>query len=454
MFGGFRCTVPANADRKVDTANNLFIETVMEQERRVKDLRAQEIQMTAENPRIRAQQETTDISIELKAQKVEDFLDKKRRQQLRQNNLDLRQLEKQLKAAFISKQLAEQKVATDKLKEEQMKKKRLEDVEFDAEQKRCKEALVETEKKEFKKKQEFRNILLGQMEESQQRRKIEYTEVLKERDEMQKLLQKYKAEHEAELLELERRKETAKKEMDEFKRLQDALKLANMTQKMDEVERFQAMMKEREEKNLQTKLERDAQTQRRAELSDRIGQQLYNVESEKRKRENLLLDLLVEERNTNEDIRYKQNLEKQWNDRLQMRREFERYRAERERRKLEQEENEDAIFLADMRKQLAERDKLDQLADEKRRQKIREHGRAIQEMIELRRRQRAIDAAEEIKWHEYLLNEERKQLQMVEDERLQMLKSAPVDVLRYLPSGVLKDADRKILGLPSPGKKI
>lgn len=122
-----------------------------------------------------------------------------------------------------------------------------------------------------------------------------------------------------------------------------------------------------------------------------------------------MLDLLVEERNTNEDIRYKQNLEKQWNDRLQMRREFERYRAERDRRKLEQEKNEDAIFLADMRKQLAERDKLDQLADEKRRQKIREHGRAIQEMIELRRRQRAIDAAEEIKWHDYLLSEERKQ---------------------------------------------
>lgn len=122
-----------------------------------------------------------------------------------------------------------------------------------------------------------------------------------------------------------------------------------------------------------------------------------------------MLDLLVEERNTNEDIRYKQNLEKQWNDRLQMRREFERYRAERDRRKLEQEQNEDAVFLADMRKQLAERDKLDQLADEKRRQKIREHGRAIQEMIELRRRQRAIDAAEEIRWHEYLLSEERKQ---------------------------------------------
>ena len=116
------------------------------------------------------------------------------------------------------------------------------------------------------------------MEESQERRKMEYTEVLKDRDEMQKLLQKYKADHEAELLEIERRKENAKKEMDEFKRLQDALKLENMAQKMDEVERFQAMMKEREEKNLQTKLEREAETQRRAELSDRIGQQLYNVE--------------------------------------------------------------------------------------------------------------------------------------------------------------------------------
>lgn len=42
---------------------------------------------------------------------------------------------------------------------------------------------------------------------------------------------------------------------------------------------------------------------------------------------------------------------------------------------------------------------------------------------------------------------------MVEDERLQMLRSAPVDVLRYLPYGVLKDTDRKILGLPNQDKK-
>ncbi|XP_017492862.1 PREDICTED: meiosis-specific nuclear structural protein 1-like [Rhagoletis zephyria] len=447
MFGGFQCSIPAEADRKVDKINNIFIETVMEQERRVKDLKAQEVQMTAENPGVRAQQEIPDISIELKAQKVEDFLNKKRRQQLRQNNLELRQLEKQLKAAFISKELVEQKEAADKLKEEQMKSKRLEDIEFEKEQLRCKEALIESERKEWKKKEEFRSVLLSQMAESQQKRKDEYTEVLKDRDLMQKLLHKYKTEHDSELMELERRKESAKKEMDEFKRKQEEYKLMQMSQKIDEVERFQEMMKEREEKNLQLKLQREKQTQKRAELSDRIGQELYKVESEKRRRENLLLDLLVEERNTNEDMRYKQNLEKQHNDRIQMRMEFERYRKERERQKLEREQNEDATFLAEMRKQLAERDKIDQLADEKRRQKIREHGRAIQEMIELRRRQRAADAAEEIKWHEFLNKEERKRLELVENERMEMLKNAPVDVLRYLPSGVLKDMDRKVLGL-------
>ncbi|XP_054747433.1 meiosis-specific nuclear structural protein 1 [Anastrepha obliqua] len=449
MFGTFRCRIPVDADRNVDKVNNLFIETVMEQERRVKDLRAQEVQMTAENPRIRAQQETTDISIELKAQKVQDFLDKKKRQQLRQNNSELRQLEKQLKAAFISKQLAEQRIATEKLKEEQMKLKRLENIEFEKERLRCKEDLIESERNELKKKEEIRNILLGQMAETQQRRKDEYTEVLKEKDEMQRLLQKYKAEHDTELLELERRKQNAKEEMEEFKRKQEEWKLAQVSEKVDEAERFQEMIKEREEKNLQTKLERQMQLQKRAELSDRIGQHLFEVENEKRKRENLLLDLLVEERNTNEDIRYKQNLEKQYNDRIQMRVEFERYRSDQERRKLEREKNEDAIFLAEMRKQLADRDKLDQLADEKRRLKIKEHGRAIQEMIELRRQKRATDAAEDIKWHEYLINEERKRMEMVENERLQMLKNAPADVLRYLPSGVLKDTDRKVLGISS-----
>ncbi|XP_067628802.1 meiosis-specific nuclear structural protein 1 [Eurosta solidaginis] len=452
MFGAFRCTIPLDADRQVDSANNLFIETVMEEERRVKDLKAKEIQMTAENPRIRMQQETTDISTQLKTLKYEDFLHKKRRQQLRQNNMELRQLEKQLKAAYVSKLLAEQKVAAEKLKEEQMKSKRLEDIEFEKQQLLSKEALKESEKNELKKKQEFRNVLLGQMAESQQRRKEEYTEVLKEREDMQKLLQKYKLEHDAELLELEQRKVNAKKEMDEFMRLQAEIKAKEMTKKMDEAERFQEMIKERELKNLQTKLDRDLKAQKRAELSDRIGQQLYQVESEKRKRENLLLDLLVEERNTNEDMRYKQSLEKQNNDRIQMRMEFERYRSERGRRKLEREQNEDAVFLAEMHKELAERDRLDQLADEKRRQKIREHRRAIQEMIESRQRQRALDAAEELKWHEYLINEERKNNEIIEKERLEMLKSAPADVLSYLPAGVLKETDRKVLGLTPQDK--
>lgn len=63
-------------------------------------------------------------------------------------------------------------------------------------------------------------------------------------------------------------------------------------------------------------------------------------------------------------------------------------------------------FEEDQMKLMAERDKLAQLSDDKRRRKQMEHKKAIRELIDQRRVERAENMAEMVKSHEALLMEE------------------------------------------------
>lgn len=66
-------------------------------------------------------------------------------------------------------------------------------------------------------------------------------------------------------------------------------------------------------------------------------------------------------------------------------------------RRKENEALEDRIFREKQLELLAERDKLDQLSDEKRRRKMAEHRKAIHEMLEERKLQRIENLAQEMK---------------------------------------------------------
>ena len=67
-----------------------------------------------------------------------------------------------------------------------------------------------------------------------------------------------------------------------------------------------------------------------------------------------------------------------------------------QKRRRDLDAQEDRIFREKQLEMLAERDKIDQLSDEKRRRKMAEHRRAIHEMLEERKAQRVENLAKEM----------------------------------------------------------
>lgn len=113
-------------------------------------------------------------------------------------------------------------------------------------------------------------------------------------------------------------------------------------------------------------------------------------------RESLLQELWAFEQNEKVEEKIREQLEYRFRVRVETRLALEEQLMEQNRRK-ELEAHEDKIFLAKQLEQLAERDKIDQLSDEKRRRKMAEHRKAIKEMMEERKLQRAESLAEEVK---------------------------------------------------------
>ncbi|EDS27919.1 kinectin [Culex quinquefasciatus] len=113
-----------------------------------------------------------------------------------------------------------------------------------------------------------------------------------------------------------------------------------------------------------------------------------------------------------------------------------------------QQEDEDRRFKEDQLKLWAERDRLDQLSNEKRRLKLMEHRRAIQELLEERRQRRADEVKELMQMQSLFEQEEKRREEIIEEERIKLLKEHVTALLGFLPPGVLRESDREHLPLP------
>lgn len=122
---------------------------------------------------------------------------------------------------------------------------------------------------------------------------------------------------------------------------------------------------------------------------------LYYQEK-KLQRENLLQELWAFEQNEKDEEKLREQLEHRFRVRIETRLALEGQLMDQNRRK-EFEAQEDRIFREKQLEMLAERDKLDQMSDEKRRRKMAEHRKATHELLEVRKAQRVEDLAEEMK---------------------------------------------------------
>lgn len=124
-------------------------------------------------------------------------------------------------------------------------------------------------------------------------------------------------------------------------------------------------------------------------------------------RENLLQELWAFEQNEKNDEKILQQLEYRFRVRVETRLALEDQMREQKQRK-EAEVQKDKVYQETQMKLWAERDKLEQLSDEKRRRKMAEYRKAIKAILDERKAQRVEEMCEEVKQREIERETERR----------------------------------------------
>lgn len=164
-------------------------------------------------------------------------------------------------------------------------------------------------------------------------------------------------------------------------------------------------------------------------------------------RENILTELRALENEEFEEERARAQIEKELRRRIEMRFILEEQKRESIQKKKYQEE-EDRLFREETMKQLAERDKIEQLSIEAKRRKKLEHRKEIEECLEQRRLQKAEEMARLVQLRVLEEHDEEMKQRMIEEERIKMLKEHAQALIGFLPKGILRESDREHIPLP------
>lgn len=368
------------------------------------------------------------ISAELAKQKQKQLLAEKRRQLLRQNNHELRELEARLRAAYVYKCLKSQIAEKEAIKyNESLLRKHEDDIIKNSIQEEN-DILKTQHKEELKKKECLRKDLLDQIALVQQEKSKRYEEFLKEKKLLDEITCKIHEEQLEEMRQELEKKARYKSDIDEFLQLKKAWKQQQQQDMIKENERLQKYFEEKEmydkeyiEKQRQERIVRE-------EIASRIGQEIcrtmvndyieiylfynfkvitqYFFQKEKLRREEILRELYAAEKEAEEDLKIRKQLEEQLRRRIQLRVDLDKHKKEMDLRK-KQEEEEDKMFYEKQLEILAERDKIEQMSNEKRRRKIIEHRKELQKCLEEKKMKRFEEVNELLKEREQEIQEEK-----------------------------------------------
>lgn len=174
----------------------------------------------------------------------------------------------------------------------------------------------------------------------------------------------------------------------------------------------------------------------------------FYIQEKAREREELLIDLKIEEVRELDEQKLRREMEIELRRRIETRLMLDQQRQDNQFRFM-QEQEEDREFYLETMKVLAEKDKLDQLSNERRRQKLMDHRREIQELLQMRKNNRVTEFAGILREREKEEREEQRKEELIKEERIKMLKEHAAALIGFLPRGIFRDSDREFLSLPS-----
>uniref|UniRef100_A0A182Q068 Meiosis-specific nuclear structural protein 1 n=1 Tax=Anopheles farauti TaxID=69004 RepID=A0A182Q068_9DIPT len=362
--------------------------------------------------------------------------EEKLRQQLRESNQEMRELESKLRAAYVAKGIAAQ------LAEAELRRKadRLQALKEMEEFERLKQENVEfmksKQKAEEDEKRTLRSVLQQQMHETRNAKKCLYEEFLLEKQYLDAVVKKIQEEHlEAIRCKLERQSCT-RQEMEYF---QEAKQTWQARQTLLDEEENERIRKYAQEKDLMQKLERERKEEsdrKRDHVNQEMVTSLEQEQREQRNREEMLQELYIAEWNEREETKRQRELEEQIRKRIQIRLELDAQLVANNCHR-EQQAAAERRFQEDQIRMWAERDRVDLMSNEKRRRKMVEYRRTVQELLEDRRRRRVEDVKQLMAEEEQQRQTERRRQEILEEERIKLLKEHATALIGFFPPGVI-----------------
>ncbi|XP_009992839.1 PREDICTED: meiosis-specific nuclear structural protein 1 [Chaetura pelagica] len=381
---------------------------------------------------------TAALDVQLNREKIKD---EKMRQQVRENSLELRELEKKLKSAYVNKERAAQVAEKEAVQYEKMKR----EAEIAQKMKEEYERVIEEESSaELKRNQEkiiYQQELEKQLEEQERKKQEAYEEFLREKLLIDEIIRKIFEEDQMERqIKLEKKRaahncnEEFKKEQALWRRRREE-EIEEENRKIMEFANFQ----QQREKDRAAKV-RDVE-EKKQKLQNMLAQNLEREQQKREEEEQVRQELYLEEQAENERKKEMAEIEKRIRQRLDLRQTYEEQLALKMAMQQAMQE-EEAAFRQQMLAKFAEDDRIEQMNAQKRRMKQLEHNRAVEKLFP-EKLQNVTYFLQERELEERRLEERRQEniRAVVEEERQKLLKEHASKLLGYLPPGVFKNED-------------
>lgn len=386
------------------------------------------------------QQAEETLANELETLRLEKMRDEKMRQQIRESSYELRELEEKLRAAYMNKERAAQ--IAEKMAErhdDETKDRELFEM-MKIEEEKSRENALKKQSARDQAAVEYQEQLERQLEEQEHKKQMEYEEFLKDKLLIDEAVRKI---HEEDQSEQERRLEKQKATrayIEEFKSKREQWKCEELARQQAEnakILEFAAMQTDREFGRMAAARDKEEKLN---DLQIRLANKIRAEKEARMEMERLRQELYLEEQEEAARNMERNDIEKKLRQRLELRQAHMEQMAYKHAR-TEAEKQEEEIFRQQMLAKFAHDDKVELLNAAVRRQKQLEHRRAVENLIEKRRR--TFDEARTAEIEEHLQSVERKTArdQIIEEERQRILQEHADKLVGYMPKGVFNTFD-------------
>merc|ERR1712187_895580 len=387
--------------------------------------------------RTRIAQFEENLADELARRKAEGLREEMNRRRICDGSEELRALKERLHAAKVNKersqQLLEQEVRHQHMRlhehkiDEHVENDRLENMEL--------EHKLNIEK--MKQRERVKVINQQQIATKEAQRQEALQEYLKERDQVEELVNKIAQEDKDEADAREEKKREAQEMLRQF--------MIEQKQKQQEMEQDEKDENDRIEAYAQAKRDREAALAAEAErvaaekaavLKKMLGA-AEALNKEKEELEQLRNDLHGEQLEAERRRRDEQQMRKRLEDREEMKNAY-LYQMRLKEEKAQMARAEEARLKEILMAKFAEDDRLEQLSEQKRRMKVEQHKREASRLVELRREMFEAARAEERSQEDNLRAEEGQRQVIIEAERRRLLQEHAVGLRDFLPKSTLE----------------